>query len=56
MLDAVNCKLQLQVLEAFVCLNVCEGLFEGCFRSVAGEGFEHGIRVGFANLLDYGLE
>jgi hypothetical protein len=56
MLDTVDCKPQFQILEALVCLDVCEGLFERCFGSVAGEGFEHGVRVGFADLLNYCLE
>jgi hypothetical protein len=56
MLDAVDCERQLQVLEALVCLDIREGLFERCFGCVAGKGFEYGVGVGFADLRNYRFE
>jgi hypothetical protein len=55
-LDAVDCHIELQPLEALVCFDVLEGFLQGLFRGVAWKGFEDRGWVGGAHLADRGID
>jgi hypothetical protein len=55
-LNAVDCHVELQALEALVCLDVLERFLQGLLRCVAGEGFKDGGWVRRAHFADGGID